>query len=128
MPKITPKQAAFVKEYLIDRNGTQAAIRAGYSKKTAKEQSSQLLTKLHVQQAVKEGEAKHAGRCDVTLDSLTGELDEALGMARQQEDSNALRQAAMAKAKLHGFDIVKTENKHDGGLIVELVRFTDAKG
>ena len=33
--ELTPKQAAFVREYLIDRNATQAAIRSGYSKKTA---------------------------------------------------------------------------------------------
>ena len=35
MPKLTPKQAAFAREYLVDRNATQAAIRAGYSAKTA---------------------------------------------------------------------------------------------
>lgn len=35
MIKLTPKQALFCKEYLIDLNATQAAIRAGYSKKTA---------------------------------------------------------------------------------------------
>ena len=33
--KLTPKQKAFVSEYLIDKNATQAAFRAGYSKKTA---------------------------------------------------------------------------------------------
>ena len=35
MAKLTPKQARFVAEYLIDLNATQAAIRAGYSAKTA---------------------------------------------------------------------------------------------
>ena len=34
-PTLTPKQAAFVREYLVDLNATQAAIRAGYSAKTA---------------------------------------------------------------------------------------------
>ncbi len=38
MSDLTPKQARFVEEYLIDLNATQAAIRAGYSKKTAKQQ------------------------------------------------------------------------------------------
>ncbi len=41
--KLTPKQARFVEEYLIDLNATQAAIRAGYSAKTANEQGAQLL-------------------------------------------------------------------------------------
>jgi phage terminase small subunit len=54
--KVTPKQRRFVGEYLKDRNGAQAAIRAGYSAKTAKEQASRLLTNVHVKQAVAEGE------------------------------------------------------------------------
>lgn len=40
---LTDKQKKFCKEYVIDYNGTQAAIRAGYSEKTAKVQASQLL-------------------------------------------------------------------------------------
>ena len=39
---LTPKQARFVEEYLIDLNATQGAIRAGYSAKTAEEQGSRL--------------------------------------------------------------------------------------
>ncbi len=45
MAKLTEKQQRFADEYLIDLNGTQAAIRAGYSAKTANEQASRLLTK-----------------------------------------------------------------------------------
>lgn len=50
---LTPKQQAFCREYLIDLNGTQAAIRAGYSKRTANEQAAQLLAKLSIQEYVK---------------------------------------------------------------------------
>ena len=39
---LTDKQEAFVREYLIDCNGTRAAIRAGYSRKTANEQAVRL--------------------------------------------------------------------------------------
>lgn len=46
MAKMTAKQRLFVDEYLIDLNATQAAIRAGYSVKTANEQGTQLLAKL----------------------------------------------------------------------------------
>lgn len=45
--KLTAKQLRFMLEYLVDMNATQAAIRAGYSQKTAKEQGSRLLTKVH---------------------------------------------------------------------------------
>jgi phage terminase small subunit len=41
---LTPKQEAFVVEYLRDLNATQAAIRAGYSRRTAKQQGARLLT------------------------------------------------------------------------------------
>ena len=43
MAKLTAKQKRFVEEYLIDLNATQAAVRAGYSVKTASEQGSQNL-------------------------------------------------------------------------------------
>lgn len=46
--KITPKQLKFIDEYLIDLNGTQAAIRAGYSKHSANEIASELLAKPNV--------------------------------------------------------------------------------
>jgi len=51
---LTPKQARFVDEYLIDLNGTQAAIRAGYSADTAQEQASRLLSNVMVAEAVAE--------------------------------------------------------------------------
>lgn len=57
MSNLTPKQQRFIDEYMIDMNATQAAIRAGYSEKTAQEQSSRLLSNVMVQQAV--NEAKH---------------------------------------------------------------------
>jgi phage terminase small subunit len=50
---MTAKQAAFVQEYLIDMNATQAAIRAGFSKRSAFRIAYQLLEKTHVSQAIK---------------------------------------------------------------------------
>lgn len=49
---LNEKQKRFCEEYLVDMNGTQAAIRAGYSKKTAQEQSSRLLSNAIVQEYV----------------------------------------------------------------------------
>ena len=55
MVKLTPKQDAFVKAYLLNGgNATQAAVEAGYSKKTANEQGSQNLAKLSIKEAIKE--------------------------------------------------------------------------
>lgn len=52
---LTPKQQRFVEEYLVDLNATQAAVRAGYSEATAKQQGSRLLTNVDVAAAVGKG-------------------------------------------------------------------------
>lgn len=70
MPKLTPKQERFVQEYLVDLNATQAAIRAGYSEKTAREQASQLLSKLNIQDAVQAGKAARTQRLEITQDQV----------------------------------------------------------
>lgn len=63
---LTPKQQRFVAEYLIDLNATQAAIRAGYSAKTAKAQGSRLLTNVDVQKAVDAGKARQLQTADLS--------------------------------------------------------------
>ena len=72
--KLTAKQAAFIHEYLIDLNGTQSAIRAGYSKKTANEQSTRLLANVHIRAAVDKALKKRANKSEISaqwvLDSL----------------------------------------------------------
>ena len=52
MAKLTPKQELFCTEYMIDLNATQAAIRAGYSKHTAKDIGCQNLAKLNINQKI----------------------------------------------------------------------------
>lgn len=71
---LTAKQAAFVAEYLIDLNATQAAIRAGYSKKTANEQASRLLANVNVAAAVTKAKVKRQARTEITQDSVVREL------------------------------------------------------
>ena len=58
--KLTAKQARFVEEHLIDLNATQAAIRAGYSAKTAKQQASRMLTNVDVVAAVAEAKRERS--------------------------------------------------------------------
>lgn len=70
----TAKQQRFVEEYLKDLNATQAAIRAGYSYKTADQIGSELLQKTSVKEAVKIGMAKRSARTGVTQDQVLNEL------------------------------------------------------
>lgn len=51
---MTPKQKRFCEEYLIDLNATQAAIRAGFSEKTAKSIASEYLTKPDIKEYISE--------------------------------------------------------------------------
>lgn len=66
---LTPKQAAFVREYLIDRNATQAAIRAGYAPgKTAEVQGHRLLSNAKVRAAVDAATQEHAEKAGITVE------------------------------------------------------------
>ena len=72
-PPLTDKQAAFVQEYLVDKCGTAAARRAGYSAKTAQVQSSRLLKDPRVSEAVKAGLDELAAETNVTAERVLQE-------------------------------------------------------
>jgi phage terminase small subunit len=74
MTKLTPKQEQFVREYLIDLNATQAAIRAGYSAKTANEQGSRLLANVSVRSAIEKAQQARAERTEITADRVLKEI------------------------------------------------------
>lgn len=71
---MTPKQQRFVQEYLIDLNGTQAAIRAGYSVRTAGQIAEENLKKPEIAQAVSVEQGKRAERTEITADRVLQEL------------------------------------------------------
>lgn len=70
---LSPKQQRFVCEYLRDLNATQAAIRAGYSARTAMQQGSRLLSKAEIAQAVAKGANRVLTRADVTVERIVEE-------------------------------------------------------
>lgn len=74
MAKLNEKQQRFVDEYLIDLNATQAAIRTGYSAKTADVQGSRLLANVKVQQAISVAMAERSKRTGVNQDRVVLEL------------------------------------------------------
>jgi phage terminase small subunit len=71
--KLTPRQRLFVQEYLVDLNATQAAIRAGYSKKTANEQVGRLLVHVGIQAEIQKGREKIARKLEVTAEKIVHE-------------------------------------------------------
>lgn len=72
--RLTPKQQRFVEEYLVDLNATQAAIRAGYSKKTAKAQGQRLLTNVDIQNTIQKAMDKRSERTEITGDQVIKQL------------------------------------------------------
>ena len=67
------RKEIFIKEYLVDLNATQAAIRAGYSPKTARAQGQRLLTRDDVQSAIQAEMKKRERRTEITADRVLEE-------------------------------------------------------
>lgn len=76
MKKVTAKQARFVEEYLKDLDATAAAIRAGYSARSAKQHAHALLTKPHIQSAVAEAQAARSKRTEIDQDYVLARMVE----------------------------------------------------
>lgn len=70
---LTPQQKQFAQEYLVDLNATQAAIRAGYSPKTARTQASQLLAKRNIQDLVYKYNQERLERTKIDADFVLKE-------------------------------------------------------
>jgi len=72
--KLTAKQEKFVQEYLLDLNATQAAIRAGYSEKTAGSIGKENLQKPQIAEAIQKRRGKLAEKTEVTQERIVAEL------------------------------------------------------
>ena len=102
MTTLTPKQERFCHEYMVDLNATQAAIRAGYSEKTAQEQGSRLLSKVIVKTRISELQAEVAARTDVTIDDVIGMLRESYRDAKAANQHGPAVRAVELLGKRHG--------------------------
>lgn len=72
--ELTPKQQAFCHEYAVDMNATQAAIRAGYSAKTAESQGSRLLTNVRATLFISKLMAERYAKADITAEAILNAL------------------------------------------------------
>ena len=125
---LTPKQTAFVEEYLKDLNATQAAIRAGYSEKTAHSIGQENLTKPEIAAAIENAKAERSKRTKIDADWLLTRLaeeadadigdiiDESGALKPIKQWPKIFRQGLVA-----GIDVsqIKTE---DGGSMGEVVK------
>ena len=112
MANLTPKQQRFVEEYLIDLNATQAAIRAGYSEKTAKSIGQENLTKPDIQKAIKEAQEKLSNKAQVTVEMVVqGLLNEAKDLS--EGSTQSARVSAWAHLGKH-LGMFKDKIEHTG--------------
>lgn len=82
---LTDKQQRFVAEYLIDLNATQAAIRAGYSEKTAPAQASRLLINVNVAAAIQAAIKQRSERTQVDADYVLRTIVDTIERCKQAE-------------------------------------------
>ncbi len=118
MKELTEKQRAFVREYVLDKNGTQAAIRAGYSAATASEQAYDLLRKPQIQAGVTEAIEAAAARNETTFDRwirrMWEEADDFSEMASHSARISALKEIGKA------FGYYEMHNKQQEQQITEI--------
>jgi len=91
MSNLTDKQRMFCKEYLIDLNATQAAIRAGYSEKTANRIGHENLTKLDIQQEIKKLMDKRANKADISSESVLNGIIDVIDRNKGEDDKTVLK-------------------------------------
>ncbi len=118
--KLTPKQTKFVQEYLINPNATQAAIKAGYSKHTAKDIACENLAKPNIRAAIDAASALIAQEAKVTAtEVLNGLRSEAQG---KKDSTSGSRVQAWAHLGKH-LQLFEDRSTFDGKLTIEIVRF-----
>lgn len=117
--KLTPKQQLFCDEYLIDLNATQAAIRAGYSERSAKEIGATNLTKHNVKNYIEE-------RLKAKEPSLIASQDELLAFitsairGEEYEMKDRLKAADML-SKIHGLYSETRNMNHSGNVGIQII-------
>jgi len=105
LSELTPKQKTFVDEYLIDLNATQAAIRAGYSKRTAGQIGDENLKKPQITKAIQDSMTQRAKQAKVSAEMV---LQGILGLIRRCEGDG---EAFDATQVLRGYELL---GKHLG--------------
>jgi phage terminase small subunit len=114
---LTAKQARFVEEYLVDLNATQAAIRAGYSAKTAEWIGPQLLKKSHVADAIAKRMKAREKRTEITQDLVLTDIEkikrDAMRDKTDQEGNVAMinHAAALKACELQGRHLAMWNDK-----------------
>lgn len=127
--KLTPKQKAFVREYKKNGgNGTQAAIKAGYSEKTARKIAAENVTKPVIREALEKEEKKLQEKYEYTIDDMVRELDDVKMKADAEQNRQAQIKAIELKGKAFGLFIDRQEiTGKDGKDLIPVIEIQPVK-
>ena len=126
MPSLkNKKHERFCREYVIDHNGTQAAIRSGYSLKGAEVRGSELLRNRKVSDRLGELEAKVADKLELTVEKVLKDIEELRDAAKEDKQFAP----ALKASELQGKHLKMFTDKHEitSDNIVTIVRGDDSK-
>ena len=131
LPRQTSKQLRWIDEYLVDFNGAAAAVRAGYSPKTARSIACELLTKPDIRAVLQARQAELAKELQITRQGVIASLLEAVEMGREQQNPGAMVSALREVAKMLGFfahEVKRVEiSAPESGTYRNLARWSDAQ-
>lgn len=113
----------FVDAYIVEPNATKAAIAAGYSERTAKQQGSRLLTRVDVGAAIAARQAKASKKADLTLEAHLATLNSLRDQAAAAEQFAPAVSAEVSRGKAAGLYVDRKEHSFNGPLEVR-VRIT----
>ena len=89
MKKLNPKQKRFCEEYIIDLNASAAAVRAGYTEKSARVTASKMLTNANIEAYIQSLSAKHTEKTGITADWVLNGIKELTDRLLKMDDPKA---------------------------------------
>lgn len=121
--KLTSKQERFIEEYLIDFNGKQAAIRAGYSEQTASNIASENLTKPYLIDEINKRKALLAQKCEITKDEILADLKMIKDAQKKSKNpQHAMKSIEILNKMLGYYEAERI--KHEGGITINYIKPT----
>lgn len=119
MSELTDKQKRFCEEYLVDMNGTQAAIRAGYSEKTANVIASENLTKPYINEYIKKMQEEARDRNKITVDFVINGIKDIALLG--EHENNRLKAYDLLAKHVGAYEVDNTQKKTDSVVRIERI-------
>lgn len=113
LSKLPPRRRRFVEEYAVDLNATQAAIRAGYAKKTAKSEGARLLSFAAVKDAIAAVQAKMSAESSLTVAKVLEDIERVRGLAEDNERFGEAMRASELQGKYLKMWVDRVEHSVD---------------